>query len=42
MEAREQPLIQAAHAAYFTAFAEGLYPYRVGPGDSIDGRLGRH
>ena len=41
VEAREQPLIQAAHAAYFTAFAEGLYPYRVGPGDSIDDRLGR-
>jgi excisionase family DNA binding protein len=41
VETGEQPRAQAAHAVYFTAFAEGLYPYRIGPGDSIDDRLGR-
>lgn len=41
VETGEQPRAQVAHAAYFTAFVEGLYPYRVGPGDSIDDRLGR-
>jgi non-specific serine/threonine protein kinase len=41
VETGELPRAQAAHAAYFTAFAEGLDPYGAGPGDSIDDRLGR-
>jgi excisionase family DNA binding protein len=41
VESGEQTRAQTAHAAYYTAFAEGLYPYRVGSGESIDDRLGR-
>jgi non-specific serine/threonine protein kinase len=41
LESGEQGLAQAAHAAYFTAFAERYYPYRIGPGEHIDDRLGR-
>jgi predicted ATPase len=41
LDSGEQGLAQAAHAAYFIAFAESQYPYRIGPGERIDDRLGR-
>jgi predicted ATPase/DNA-binding XRE family transcriptional regulator len=41
VEGGEWELAQDAHAAYFIAFAERNYPYRIGPGESIDDRLWR-
>ena len=41
VEAGEQELARAAHAAYFIAFAERQYPYRIERGERIDDRLWR-
>ena len=41
VEAGEQELAQAAHAAYFITFAEQLYPYRIDRDERIDDRLWR-
>jgi hypothetical protein len=41
VEVGEWELAQDAHAAYFIAFAERNYPYRIGPEELIDHRLRR-